>query len=104
MLAGVVDGAVGPFAQHCSDEAFGFAVGARTVRSSASVFESERCAGRAEVFGAIAAAVVGENLIDRDAVVFEPCAHPLEEPDGGVFAFGLEDLDVWTLGRSFTGL
>src|SRR5664279_3723793 len=67
-LAGAVDGAVGPAVGECADEAFGFAVGLWAVRSCAEVFDAERAAGERVDGGAVAAAVVGEQLLDLDAV------------------------------------
>ena len=51
---------VGPFAQSGLDEAFGFAIGLRRVRTSAAVLESHVQTSVAELVRAIAAAVIGE--------------------------------------------
>ena len=60
---------VGPLAQGGLDEAFGFAIGARSVRTSEAVLDSELEAGGAELAGAIAGAVVGEQAADGNAVL-----------------------------------
>ena len=74
---------VGPLAQSGLDEAFGFAVGLRRVRTSASMFEAECVAGLAKVMGAIAAAVVGEQSADGDAMASKKVNGPLEKGNGG---------------------
>ena len=57
-LACGVDRAVGPAAQEGADEAFGFAVGLRSVRAGAEVADRE-CAARDRVDGgSVSAAVV----------------------------------------------
>jgi hypothetical protein len=60
---------VGPLAQGGLDEALGLAVGARSVRTSEAVLDAELEAGGAELSGAIAGAVVGEQAADGDAVL-----------------------------------
>jgi hypothetical protein len=60
---------VGPLAQGSLNEAFGFAVGARSVRAGEAVLDAELEAGSAEVSGAIARTVVGEQAADGDAVL-----------------------------------
>jgi hypothetical protein len=62
---------VGPFAQGGLDEAFGFAVGLRRVGASSAVFEAHLETGLAKVMGAIAAAVIGEQGANGDAVASE---------------------------------
>jgi hypothetical protein len=62
---------IGPFAQSGLNEAFGFAVGLRRVRASAAVFEAHLETGLAKQVGAIAAAVIGEQSADDDAVASE---------------------------------
>src|ERR1700681_4694189 len=75
---------IGPFAQSGLDEAFGFAVGLRRVRASAAVFEAHLQTSLAKVVGAIAAAVIGEQSADGDAVASEEVNCLPEEGDGGV--------------------
>ena len=59
---------IGPLAQGSLDEAFGLAVGARSVGAGEAVLDAELEAGGAEVAGAIAGAVVGEQAADGDAM------------------------------------
>jgi hypothetical protein len=59
---------VGPFPQRGLNEAFGLAVGARSVRASEAVQEAELEASGAERVRAIAASVVGKQAADNDAV------------------------------------
>ena len=75
---------IGPLAQSGLDEAFGFAVGLRRVRASAAVFEAHLQTSLAKLVGAIAAAVIGEQGADDDAVASEKVNRILEEGDGGV--------------------
>jgi hypothetical protein len=75
---------VGPFAQSSLDEAFGFAVCLRRVRSSTTVFDAHLETSLAKLVGAIAAAVVGEQSADGDAVASKKINGFLEEGDGGV--------------------
>ena len=68
---------ISPLAQGGLDEAFGLTVGARSVRPGEAVLDAELKAGGAELAGAIAGAVVGEQAADGDAVLGV-------EGDGGV--------------------
>jgi len=77
---------VGPLAQGGLDEAFGFAVGAGSVTTGEAVLDAELEAGGAEVAGAIAGAVVGEQAADGDAVLGVEGDGGAQEGDGG---FGL---------------
>jgi len=61
---GVEGEGVGPFAQECLDEAFGFAVGAWAVGASPGVAEAELATGGRECVRGVAAAVVGEQALD----------------------------------------
>ena len=74
---------IGPFAQSGLDEAFGFAIGLRRVRASAAVFEAHLETSLAKLVGAIAAAVIGEQSADEDAVASEEVHRIPEEGDGG---------------------
>ncbi len=49
-----VDGGIGPFAQGGLDEAFGFAIGARSVGASEEVTQTVALHGGTEEMGAIA--------------------------------------------------
>jgi len=77
---------VGPLAQGGLDETFGLAVGARSVGTGEAVLDAELEAGSAEVLGAIAGAVVGEQAADGDAVLGVEGNGGAQEGDGG---FGL---------------
>ena len=76
-------GGVGPFAQRSLDEAFGFAVGLRRVGARAAVFESHREARLTKLVGAIAAAVIGEQRANDDAVAREEVNGVPKKGDGG---------------------
>jgi hypothetical protein len=83
---------IGPLAQSGLNEALGFAVGLRRVRASAAVFEAHLKTNAAKAVGAIAAAVIGEQGADGDAVASEEVKGISEEGNGGVgFLIG-EDL------------
>jgi hypothetical protein len=60
---------LGPLAEGGLNEAFGLAVGARGIGTGEAVLDAELEAGGAEVAGAIARAVVGEQAVDGDAVL-----------------------------------
>jgi hypothetical protein len=74
---------VGPLAQGGLDEALGLAVGARSVRTSEAVLDAELEAGGAELSGAIAGAVVGEQAANGDAVVGVEGDGGAQKGDGG---------------------
>jgi len=63
----VVRAAVGPFPESGLDEAFGFAVGAWSVRTSEALANTELLAELAKMAGAIAGTVIGEHAGDGDA-------------------------------------
>ena len=75
---------VGPLAQGGLDEAFGFAVGLWRVRASAAVLEAHLATSAAKLVGAIAAAVIGEQSTDGDAVASEEVNGIPKKGDGGV--------------------
>ena len=60
---------VGPFAQRGLDEAFGFAIGTWGVGSGKAVTKAELGTGVAKLVCTIAAAVIGEQSADADAVL-----------------------------------
>src|ERR1035438_8185803 len=62
---------IGPLAQRGLDEALGLAVGSGRVGSGAAVVELHLLACLAELAGAVAGAVVGEQGADADAVAGE---------------------------------
>src|ERR1051326_4978254 len=74
---------VGPLAQGGLDEAFGLAVGAGSVGTGKAVLDAELKAGGAELAGAIAGAVVGEQAADGDAVLGVEGDGGVQEGDGG---------------------
>src|SRR5208337_3115906 len=74
---------VGPLAQRGLDEAFGFAVGARSVGTGEAVLNAELEAGGAELSGAIAGTVVGEQAADGDAVLGVEGDGGAQKGDGG---------------------
>src|SRR5713226_5350953 len=74
---------VGPLAQGGLDEAFCLAVGARRVRAGEAVLDAELEASSAEVAGAIAGAVVGEQSANGDAVLGVEGDSGVQEGDGG---------------------
>src|SRR5262245_24650878 len=67
-LLGIEIGAsVDPFAESGLDQAFGLAVGARSIGTSEVVMESELDHGSPESMGTIAVAVIGEQTANGDA-------------------------------------
>ncbi len=75
---------VGPFAQGGLNEALGFAVGLRGVGAGSVVLESEAEAGLVKLVGAVAAAVIGEQGADANAMEREEREGVAQEPDSGV--------------------
>ena len=75
---------VSPFAQSGLDEAFGLAVGAGCVGTSEAVTDIELGAGLAEVAGAIAGAIVGEQGANLDAVQGVESQGIVQEGAGGL--------------------
>jgi hypothetical protein len=67
----LVSASVGPFAEGSLDEAFGFAVGARSIRPGELVLDAESEESRGEAIGAVAGAVIGEEALDGDAEAVE---------------------------------
>ena len=74
---------VGPLAQGGLNEAFGLAVGARSVGAGEAVLDAELEAGGAEVAGTIAGTVVGEQAANGDAVQGVEGECGVQEGDGG---------------------
>ena len=75
---------VGPFAKSGLNEAFGFAVGAWSVRASEVVADAELETGGVEVAATIAGAVVGEQTANADAVISVEGNGSAEESDGSL--------------------
>ena len=90
VVAGGVGEAVGPFAQQCLDERFGFAVGLRSPRSGVSALDAELGAGVSPGEGAVAVAVVGEHSFDCDPTLGVPADGAAEEGDAVGRAFARE--------------
>jgi len=74
---------VGPLAQSGLNETFRLAVGAWSVRAGEAVLDAKLEAGGAEVAGAIAGAVVGEQAANGDAVLGIEGDGGAQESDGG---------------------
>ena len=74
---------VSPFPQGGLNEAFGFAVGAVSVRTGEAVLDAELEAGGAEVPGAIVGAIVGEQAANGDAVLGVEGEGGAQEGDSG---------------------
>ena len=75
---------IGPFAQGGLDEALCLAVSSGRVGSCAAVVELHLLAGVAELAGAVAGTVVGEQGADADAVAGEELDRRVQEADGGI--------------------
>src|ERR1035438_1106261 len=82
----LVETGVGPLANGSLDEAFGFAIGARSVNASAGVSELQIAAGLGKEGGAEARTVVGHDAPDLDAEVGE-VGHGLAEEAAGRSCF-----------------
>jgi len=67
LLGVFVGAAVGPFPESGLDEAFGLAVGARSVRTSEALANAELLAETAKVARAVAGTVIGEDVGNGDA-------------------------------------
>ena len=79
----LIEPCVGPLADGGLDEAFGLAIGARSVDASAGVAELEIATGLCEEGGAEARAVVGHDATNLDAEVSEVGHGLAEEAAGG---------------------
>jgi len=69
VVAGVIRAGISPLAGNGLDEAFGLAIGLRTIRSGEAMYEAEFLAGGGEEFGAVSGAAIGEEALDFDAMV-----------------------------------
>ena len=92
--AGAVDGAVGPAGEHGADEAFCFPVCLRPVGPGAEVLDPERFAGERVDRRAVAAAVVGKEALDIDAVAAVKRDRALQKRDRGRCFLIAEDFGV----------
>src|ERR1035438_5229515 len=77
---------IGPLAQQSLDKAFGLAVGSGSIGAGSAVLDAELLAAVAKDVGAVAAAVVGEQGADLDAVALIKGESVVEEAARG---FGL---------------
>ena len=68
VVAGLIRACIGPFASDGLDEAFGLAVGLRSVGSGEEMFEAQLLADGGEALGAISRTLVGEDALDLDAM------------------------------------
>jgi hypothetical protein len=68
VVAGTIGSGIGPLAGDGLDEAFGFAVGLRSVGLGEEMLEAESPAGGGEGFGTIGGAAIGQELLDFDPV------------------------------------
>jgi hypothetical protein len=98
-VAGAVDRAVGPAAEHRADETFRLSVRARPVGPGAEVFEAERLAGERVDRGAVRVAVVGHQSLNADPESGEVRDRATQEGDRGRGFLVLEHLDVGEPGR-----
>lgn len=87
-------GCVSPFSECGLDEAFGLAVCLRGIRLDPDVLYAELLAGAFEVFGDIAASIVGHDALDRDAEAFEVGDCCDQECDGAVFCLVGENINA----------
>jgi len=67
VLGSGVNTGVSPFAQSSLNEAFGFAIGARSIGASEAMAQTESKNGETEGMGAITMAVIGEQPADANA-------------------------------------
>src|SRR4051812_50001970 len=83
--AGAVERAVGPAAEHGSDEALSLAVGLRAVGAGAQVADAHGATRDRVHRRAVGRAIVGDQALDDDAVAGEknPPAPPESERGGG---------------------
>src|SRR6266700_8177648 len=91
----VVEPGVGPVGPERLDETLGLAVGARRVRPRAQMPDPQALAGRREVEGAIAVAVVGEHPADAHTRACERCRRAFERGDRRRGALVAQDRDLW---------
>ncbi len=68
VITGVVGAGISPLASEGLDEAFGLAIGLRTIGSGEEMADAQLEAGSGEELGTISRAAVGEDALDEDAV------------------------------------
>ena len=69
MVTGAIRSGIGPLPSDGLDEAFGFAIGLRTIGFGEAMFDAELLAGLGEEVGAISRAAVSEDALDVDAMI-----------------------------------
>jgi hypothetical protein len=94
LSGGWIGAVVGPAAQEGLDEAFGFPVGAGTVRAGAQVAQAEPSTGGGEAVRAIAGAVVGHDAGDFDSVAGVPGDQPSKEGSRGGGSLVSQDFGI----------
>src|SRR5215210_3463780 len=102
-VAVAVDRAVGPAAEHGADEALCFAVGLWPARARAEVADTERSARNGVNGRAVGGAVIGQELLDGDAVASEELNRATKEADRGGRFLVFEDLGVGQSGAVVDG-
>src|SRR5436190_13463057 len=73
---------IGPFGEKGPDEAFGLAVGLGSIRPGPTRDDPELRAGLAEEVASVRVAVVGEDPLDRDALIGIERISTTQEVDG----------------------
>ena len=94
VLRGLVDSSVCPFAEHCLDEPFGFAVRSWSIRSGTKVANLDAFAMRSPRLGNVTGAVVGHYPLDGDPVGSEPSNGAIEKPNTSIGFLVWQNFDV----------
>ena len=109
LLVGAVEPAVSPLAEHRLDEAFGLAVGLRTVRPGDNVASRQGGGRLREVAGVgVGKGPVGDDLLDADAVgseegsSFQENTSRLLSMCSSLLILGITAIPCWTSHRSAT--
>ena len=99
VITGLIRSGISPFARDGLDEAFGLAVGLRTIGPREEMFEAELLTGGGEVAGAIGRAAVGQDALAGDAMSFVKSDGLVESGEDAV------DLFIWQeAGEGETGV
>src|SRR5207248_4976683 len=85
---------VGPLAQQRLDEAFGLAVGLRSIGPRTEVPGVMPATGIAKAVGHVRRAVVGHHAFDADPALRKPVDRPPEETDRGRRVLIVQDFDI----------
>src|SRR3954466_11572117 len=89
-----IDRAVGPAVEHRADEALSFAVGLWPIGTRAQVADAENAAGDRVSSGFVRCPVVGEQLLNGDAVALVKRDRAAQERDRGGGLLVGQDLGV----------